>query len=432
MSDTTLVGAAGVEETSAHTRWNFYTIIGECSSFQTGRAWADPTAVLPLFITTLTPSTALVGLLPALQRLGYVLPQVPVAALLGHRPRRAPFLRWGVFFGRLPFVLFVAYLWTQGAANHAVTLAFLLFADFSVQLGNGFVAVPWQDIIAKSIPPRIRGRFWGTMQLVGALGGFAAGTLVGVVLHHKGLAFPANFAVLFTVAAVFHAGSTLGCFLVREPVRPVLEQREGLSHILKTAWSLLSRPSAFRSLVLIAILGFGLAGTMPFYIVYATRHLGVPEYMAGVYISVATLGTAALSLVWGWLNDRRGTRAVLRGGCVLLLVTPLVALIIPTLARAAHPTALPYLFALVFLTGPSSGSAFFMGTVNYMFDLCSHEERHRYISLLGTLSAPSILLPLAVGWLLKFVPFPVMFVALAAVAGAAMSIGYRMPQARRR
>ena len=325
--------SAPPQDPGEHTRWNFAVIVTEAAAFMTGLAWADPVVVLPLFIHALTPSTVLVGLVTTLQRLGYALPILPVAAILGHRPRRLPFLRWGVFFGRLPFILFVIYLWTRGVGNATLVIAFMMIAFASVSAGNGFVAVPWQDIIAKSIPTQLRGRFFATMQFSSAVAAFGVGFAVRWALGPTGPAFPVNYTLLFTLAAVFFTISTIGCAIVREPVRPVMERPESLRGIIASALPLLRQRPEFRSLVLISVLAFGLSLTMPFYVVYAKTQLHVADHMAGIYIWAAVLAGAPLSLLWGRINDRRGPRAVLRGACALVIAPPLLAVLVPA---AAH------------------------------------------------------------------------------------------------
>jgi len=399
-----------------------------------GLAWADPVIVLPLFIHALAPSTILVGLVTTLQRLGYALPLLPMAAILGHRPHRLPFLRWGVFFGRLPFILFVIYLWTHGLSSPVFAIAFMMFAFTAVSAGNGLVAVPWQDIIAKSIPSRLRGRFFGTMQFVTALGTFGVGFAVRWALGPDGPSFPVNYTLLFTLAAVFFTISTVGCAVVREPIRPVLERPHSLRQLIAGAVPLLRQRPEFRSLVAVAVLGFGLSMTMPFYVVYAKTELGVPEQMAGFYIWAAVLAGAPLSLLWGRINDHRGPRPVLRGACTLAFAPPVLALIVPAAAERAGVsfpglrTALPYLFAVVFLAGGSTWGSLWMGTNNYLYELATHQERPRYIALLNTLAAPRALFPLVVGWLLTLLSYRVVFLLLTALGVVGMMVSWRIPQ----
>jgi len=431
--DGTAQAAGPAEE---HTRWNFNVIVAESSAFITGRSWVDPVAVLPLFIQSLTPSTFIVGLVTTLQRLGYMVPQLPMAAVLGHRPRRLPYLRWGVLLGRTPFLLFVLYLWLRGVESGTATLVFMAVGLVFVSAGNGVVAVPWQDIIAKSIPSRSRGRFFGTMQFFQALGGLGVGLAVRWALGPGGPSYPANYIFMFTMAGAFFTLSTIGCWVVREPIRPVLDHPESMGDLVFGAAALLKRHREFRSLVIVTLLAFGLNLTMPFYILYATTKLGVPDEMAGVYIWAAVLSGAPMSLLWGYINDRRGPRAVLRGGCVLATLAPSLALFVPWAAHAAGgffpgvPAALPYLYALVFLVGGSSFGPLWMGSNNYLLELASHEERPRYIALLATLTAPRTLFPLLIGAVLAVVRFEIVFAFLVALGVATVVVGLQLKNPR--
>lgn len=433
MADSQARNQPPAQDAGAHTRWNFAIIVIEASAFLIGLACVDPVAVLPLFVHALAPSTLIIGLVTTLQRLAYALPLLPMAAILGHRPRRLPFLRWGVFFGRLPFILFVIYLWAQGVDNARLTLAFMILGFVAVSGGNGVVAVPWQDIIAKSIPSRLRGRFFGVMGLCAALGTLGVGLGVRWALGPRGPEFPQNYTLLFAFAAIFFTVSTIGCAVVREPLRPALEHPESMRSLASAALGLLRGRREFRLLVVVAVLGFGLAFTMPFYIVYATTRLGVPEQMAGIYISAAVLSGAPLSVLWGYLNDRRGPRAVLRGSCLLVAATPVLALAIPALTGLAAPTlpglrrVLPYTFALVFLAGGSTRGAMWMGTNNYLFELASDQERHRYIALLNTLAAPRTLFPVLTGWVLTLLSYETVFALLALLAFTLAAVSWRLP-----
>jgi hypothetical protein len=336
-----------------------------------------------------------------------------------------------VFFGRVPFTAFVIYLWVAGLRNPSFVLAALLVSYAFIALGNGVVAVPLQDITAKSIPSWIRGRFFGSIMLATGATTLGVGYVVRWVLGPGGPGFPRDYTILFTMMALFLGISTLGCGVAREPVRPVLGEPETAGSILAGGRRLIRRTPEFRSLVAVAIIGVGLGLSMPFYMVYATERLGVPPEMAGVYIWAAMLGGAGSSMLWGHLNDRRGPRSVLRGGSVAVGLAPLLALGLPPLVAAARiETALPYLFALVFLAGGSTMGAFRMGLSNYLFELASDEERPRYIAVMSTLAMPGALVPLAVGWALNFISFPMLFLCLATGGATAVAISATMPNRR--
>lgn len=409
-----------------HTRWNFPVLVTETAVFMSGLAWVDPATVLPLFITRLGGSPLLVGLVTVLQRLGYMLPQLPMAAILGHRPRRAPVLRWGVLIGRLPMMAFVIYLWTAGVEAKAVVLAFMLFAYFSTAAGNGVVAVPWQDIIAKSIPSEMRGRFFASMQFTTSLATIGVGLAVKWFLGANGPGFPASYIVLFTLLAAFFTLSTILCWMMREPIRPALDSPESMGDIVRGAVPLFRENRAFRYLVLTAILGSSLTFTTPFYMVYARAKLNVPEAMAGVYILTMTLSGACFAWLWGRFNDRYGPQSVVKGSCAMLAAAPLLALLVPAAMRG-DGEGLPYALAAVFMAAGAAGSGMFMGLMNYLFELTSHQERHRYIALMSFLTTPGAFTPALIGLLLEYLPFPTVFALMALCASTAVAVAWRMP-----
>ncbi|MFB3881058.1 MAG: MFS transporter [Armatimonadota bacterium] len=416
-------------DTTEHTRWNFPVLVGETAVFVSGLAWVDPATVLPLFITRLGGSPLLVGLVTVLQRLGYMLPQLPMAAILGHRPRRAPFLRWGVLIGRMPMLAFVVYLWTAGTEPHGFVLAFMLFAYFSTSAGNGVVAVPWQDMIAKSIPSAMRGRFFASMQFTTSLATIGVGLAVKWILGSSGPGFPLSYAVLFALLAAFFTVSTILCWMMREPIRPALDEPESMAAIVRSAGPLFRGNRAFRYLVLTGFLGSSLTFTTPFYMVYAKVKLSVPEAMAGVYILAMTISGACFAWLWGRLNDRCGPQSVVKGSCIMLALAPALALVVPA-AIPVRGGVLYYAMALVFMAAGAAGSGMFMGLMNYLFELTSHQERHRYIALMSLLTAPGALTPALIGWMLEQLPFATVFGLMGLLGVAASAAALRMPALR--
>jgi MFS family permease len=407
-------------------------IVAESAFFVSALSWVDPAAVLPLFIAHLTPSTLVIGVIAVLLQVGWKLPQIFMAAALGHRPRRLPFLRWPVLIGRLPFLAFVVYLWLRGIENGPQVIWFLAIGYAGVALGNGVLGVSWNDIIAKSIPSWLRGRFFGMMNFSAMGMAFLVGFAVRWILGPGGPGFPHGYIVLFTMMGVFLTISIIGCWLVREPIRPVLAKPQSVWELFAGLIPLL-RDKRFRWLVVTALLGFGAMSTMPFYVVFAKQRLGVPDEMGGVYIWGMAIGGALASLFWGHLNDRRGPRAVLRGVSFLVAATPLLAMgiaaVLISLAELgpAMRSALPYVFGLVFVVGGSTMGAMWIGTTTYLFELCGHEDRPRYIASFHFCTLPGALGALGTGWLLSFLSFSTVFVLLALGGATMVAAALRLP-----
>jgi MFS family permease len=155
--------------------------------------------------------------------------------------------------------------------------------------------------------------------------------------------------------------------------------------------------------------------------------------MGGVYIWGMAIGGSLASLFWGYLNDRRGPRAVLRGVSFLVVTTPLLAMGIPaglsSLAEVAPAmgSALPYVFGLVFVVGGSTMGAMWIGTTTYLFELCGHEDRPRYIASFHFCTLPGALGALGTGWLLSFMNFSIVLVLLALGGATMIAAALRLP-----
>jgi MFS family permease len=422
--------ATRVEPIYQHTRWNFGMFIAEATFYMAGLTWVDASAVLPLFVGRLGGSTVIVGFVAAMQQLGWKVPQVFMAAALGHRRRKLPFLRWPILIGIMPFLGLVAYLWTAGTGRVGVVLWLVVIAFTSLSLANGVLGISWQDIIAKSIPPRLRGRFFGTMHFATAVTAFAIGFAVRAALGPGGPGFPRGYILLFTATGVFMVLCTVGCWLVKEPVRAARDQPQSVGEILRGTLPMLREEPGFRALVTMGLFALGVSTSMPFYVVYAKRALGVADAAAGTYIWAMTLGGAIASPLWGHLNDRHGPRSVLRGTACLIAATPLLALLVPAGVRAlpALTGALPYLFGLVFLSAGSSMNAIWFGASNYLLELTGDEDRPRYIGVYHLCTLPAALGALLIGWLLSRLPFAAVFLLVAASGAGAVVTAWRMPE----
>jgi hypothetical protein len=137
------------------------------------------------------------------------------------------------------------------------------------------------------------------------------------------------------------------------------------------------------------------------------------------------------SILWAFLNDRRGPLTVLRGVAFLGLGVPLAALALPPLVRALGAGAhMPHVYALVFFLSTASGSGLWMGITNYVLEIAPDDIRPLFLGLSATLSAPVVLMPLIGGLLLDVIPYEVLFtiVAVAALASGIYLLTLERPQ----
>jgi len=318
-----------------------------------------------------------------------------------------------------------------GASNPAALL-FLTIIVFAVFFfGDGMVGVPWHDICARTIPPTLRGRFFGGIQLLGGLLGIAAGELVQRVLADPAVSFPYNYGRLFLFLCVGMMISTIFVALIKEPKGSPTTEAQSLPRIIRAIPSTLRRYPLLRRLIVCQLLcGIPLVA-MPFYALYATEDLHLPPAVAGRFVQAAIVGSAAASMIWAYLSDRFGSTRVLRGVSWAIIGVPLSALLVPPLVRLLRvEDAMAYLYAVVFLLNGTTWGGTWIGFTNYVLEIAPDDIRPLFLGLQATLASPVVAMPFVGGLLLGFMSFEALF-SLAAASGVfALIYIYRLREPR--
>src|SRR5687767_13186833 len=109
-------------------------------------------AVIPLFVTQLTDSAILIGLIPAIHNFGWLFPQLLTAGWVSRVRRYKPLVLLLTIHERLPYLGLAAVAWFVGSLNPnlAVILVFILLSWQG--LGGGLAANPWTNLVTKVIP----------------------------------------------------------------------------------------------------------------------------------------------------------------------------------------------------------------------------------------------------------------------------------------
>jgi len=177
------------------------------AGFRMATAFADPHAVIPLFLAGFTESRALVGLVVSLIGAVGVVPQLGMSRQLRRNPRSAR-------------VFMLAAIWTRCGVWGVIALIALLMPIHSVwilivfvclisiySLGGGVAVLPFKQVITDTISPQRRSTFFGRRLLIGGILAVLAGGVVTQVLGTKALVWPRNYGVLFALSFVGLAGA---------------------------------------------------------------------------------------------------------------------------------------------------------------------------------------------------------------------------------
>ena len=407
-----------------YTRWNFVIIALDVSFFVTGMSFLDPVAVLPVLVQKLNGSELMVGAMGALQRAGWIIPQLIGASFVLHRSRKKPFVVIPCLISRIPFIGLSLAFWFVPPGSHLQTLLFLLIGVYTLFFfADGICGVPWHDIIARTIPPNLRGRFFGSINIVAGLLAIGAGAVVRRVLADPSLPFPHNYGRLFMFLCICMGLSMIFILLIKEPPGSALQEPHSLLRLVRAIPGTLRRHPLLRRVIIAQnLLGFS-SLVIPFYAVYGYSRLGLSESMGGVFIWAGVAGSTSASLMWAYLNDHKGPLTVLRGIAVASLFPPLAAIAIPPLVGTFGAAAdLRYAYCAVFLLNGIAMSGGWMGITNYVFEIAPGDIRPLFLGLASTLSAPVVLMPLIGGWLLGFIAYQTLFAI--SLAGGVIGLCY--------
>ncbi|MCX7680804.1 MAG: MFS transporter [Anaerolineae bacterium] len=398
--------------------------------FQFGESLIDPSVVLTWFVSRLTASNVLIGLVAPLGDAGWFLPQLFFSGLVQRMERKMPVYRLFVFVRVATWAVLAAMVWLVEEPHLLLAMFFFLYAI--ARLASGPSGLAFFDIVARAIPPQRRGSFFGWRQLLGGILGLGGGWVVRRVLNCPSLPFPHGHATLFglyTLALTLALGSFT---FVREPPGQAQSWPGNAQRRLAWAVHILVGNGAYRN-YLLARTALILAGAaVPFYTVYARNVLGAAEGMAGVYVSARLAAQLLSNLPWGRLGDQRGNRLVMKLLASGSALTPVLALVLMGTVAAFRPQGawLPYLALPIFLMDGLMRPAHMLAGSNFLLEMAPERERPLYLGLSNSLLGVVILLSGFGGLVVDWAGFAGLFALSAALSITGYLLVLRLPEPR--
>jgi MFS family permease len=393
-----------------HVRFNAVVNILDGAFFGAALGFASFITVIPLFVSQLTDSAILIGLVPAIHAVGWQLPQVLTAQRIQRLRRFRPMALVMTVQERLPFfgLALVAWFLPELSARTALALVFALLIWQG--LGGGYTATVWQSLIRKIIPASWRGGFLGAQSSAANL--FASVTAVGAGQILDRLESPLDFTLCFLLAGTALALSFLFLASTREPEHTPAVATDEQPRLGQEMRRILACDPRFRRFVAIRMIyQLGLVA-FSYYAVYTVRELGASAGLAGWLTGVLIFSEVLANPLLGLLGDRKGHPLVLLIGTLAALISALMA---------GWLTAIPVWFVIFAL----AGVAFVGGWVTTMvisLEFGTPADQATYLGLSNTLIAPATLAaPFLAGWCIAGYGYQSMFrVAAVVFAGAAL------------
>ena len=390
-------------------RFNLTVNMLDGGFFGLGLGFASVITVIPLFVSQMTDSALLIGLIPAIHSAGWQLPQLLTAGQLSRAKRFKPPTLLATIHERLPFLGLAVIAWFLPNLKTQTALVLTFTLLIWQGLGGGFTANAWVNLISKIIPSNLHGTFFGA-QMAAFTGLEAIGAvLAGLILDR--LDGPLDFTLCFLAASLALIISYVAIALTRE--RETTSQTgEGLPpNFWEVSGRILRTKRNF--IIFLGIRSLSQFATMAlsFYTIYAVWHFEVNEFAAGVMTTSFLIANILASLLMGRLADRWSPRMVMGLGGLGISLSALIAMFAPS----AGWLYLAFAFASIGMV------ASWTIPIPLTNQFGEEKERPFYIGLSNTITAPAaILAPILGGWLADTLGFQATFL-VSVISGLLMA-----------
>lgn len=395
-----MVPSTAAVKQSRNLPFNIIVNVIDGGFFGMGMGFASLSTVLPLFVSNLTGSAILIGLIPAIHVMGWQLPQIFTAHRVAQQRRYKPMVMFFTVHERLPYLglAFVSWFIPSIGPKIALVLSFMLLVWQG--LGGGFTATAWQSMIGKIIPRDRWGVFFGFQSAAGSMLASLGAVIAGRVLEIND---PRNgFTMCFLFAVGAFIVSYLAISLTREEKSIAVTNVTERKDFWKAVRSILRRDWNFRWFVGARILAqLGTVG-FAFYTVYVVRFYGVDEATVGIFTGLLMISQTLFNPLMGWLGDRWSHRGVMALGMVAATVSAGVAWWAPSVGW----------FYLAYGLAGMAMVAIWTIAMAMTLEYGQEQEKPAYIGLANTLIAPTaFIIPLLGGWLADNIGYQATFIA---------------------
>lgn len=405
-------------------RRNFKLGVANGLLYITAETLMDPTLVMVAFLSHLTQSPLLLGLVLPIRDGAWSLPQLYVSGYLQNIPHKLTIYR-SVSILRVATWITLALI--INLVHNPKTLLILYFVTFAISsIASGFSGLPFLEVVGKTIPPERRGEFFAWRFGLGGLGSLAASGVVRWLLDPGApLSFPYNYGMLSILFVVLSIASAVAFCMINEPVDRVVLPRQAFSVQIKRALRAVQENLRYRSLLSMQALMIIGGSAAPFYAVFVQQDLGGSPAMIGAYLATLTATNLLANAWFGRISRKYGNARVMFFGVSAGICMALLVLTLALLGKPAHfsPELASAWLVPVFILSGIRGSAMGVSSNSLLLDITPEAERSLYVGFSNTLLGAVLLMTGISGVLVNWFGVPALLIITLAAHLIAMVVG---------
>jgi MFS family permease len=392
------------QEVARFQKRNFWCNVLDGNLWDFGSSFIAFGTVIPVFILTLGGNNLTVACIPFLTIICLNLPSALFVHYIEGLDRKKPFvLLTGALLRLAWLVAAIACCLLAKDRPHAM-LAILMGCIIVFFAIDGTAMPAWFDLVARTVPVKIRGKMMSFRFCGGSVLGAAGGFITALILSR--IAFPLNYGLLFFMAFMLFMISLGTIAFIHEPVFPHKPPEKTMGQVFKALFSTIQSNPNFAWFIVVRAATTIAATSIAFYVVYITKKYGLPASYSGIFTAVIIGSIMVFGPLIGVIADKRGNKAsfmislsaaAIAAGSVLLVHE--VNWFYPVLAALGIAQV-----------------AVQIADLPMTVEFCPVQDQPLYIATCQVFMAPVALLSLGFGSLADHLGYPTLFVIIGAIA----------------
>ena len=380
-------------------RWNFFANAGDLSAVNLAGTFIFSSTILTLYASYLTSSAVLIGLIPAVQQVGYLLPQLLSARKAERLHRKKPWVVKVSVVERLPYLFVTLGIFFIPGAPDWLSYA-ILALSIGIATGAAGVATPaWKGMLGKIIHPDKRGALFSTGMSIGGFLGIGGSFVARWIL--KTHEYPRSFGLCFLLSFIFQSISWLFLTFNREPEKAPEQTHVSQWEYFRKLPRVIAENRNFALFLLASCIVIIGEMAVSFYILFARHTFQISDSFAANLTLVALLSQSLGTPLLGAIGDRKGHKWLTEFSAVLGIGALILVLLIPSVV---------WMYG-VFLLMNLSFAGIKISRAAITMEFGTIDQMPTFVALSGTLlGIPTFLAPIIGGAILDGFGYKPLFV----------------------
>lgn len=292
--------------------------------------------------------------------------------------------------------LIILLLLTLPIIDSPLRYMFLLFIAICFSMVGHFISPLWRSMMGDLVSEDERGAYFSKRTLITGTISFLATLSAGVVLNHYKLLGRTltGFIILFIAAFISRSISSFWLSRMYEKKTKDIEEKKEDSKknegsFLKFVKNL-PRDDFGRFIIFVSLFSLSVAVASPFFVVYKLKVLNLSYTQFTILALAELMANLGFLRIWGYLNDKNGSKFVIRITGFLIPFVPFLWL---------FGKNFYYLLILQIFAGLIWGG-FNLAIGNFLFDSTEQKTRTRQISYFNLFNGTAVFIGAISGGLL--------------------------------